>query len=138
MNRNSQIRNLALAIAFAAFAAGGIGCAGQSTDEGDVSNDPTRKAHMVGLPGTGDDAPLTNYQHSLQTGRSPVHPATGTNLGPRPEPWMDEGEGNGPRPEPWGADTNDDSQGTPPPSGSSSSSSGGSGSSSGGNPANGK
>ena len=147
MNRNSHIRSLALAIAFAALAAGGIGCAGQSTDQGDVSNDPSRKAHLVGLQGTSEDGPVRNVEHSLDTSHTPVHPATGTNLGPRPEPWMDGDDSSGPRPEPWSSDTDEDSKGTnnPPSGGSgtssgSSSSSGGSGSggSSGGNPANSK
>lgn len=149
MNRNSSIRNLGLAIALSALALGG--CAAQSATDQDLSNEPARRAHMVGKQGAneeGREGVLMNVEHALiDTSHSPVHPATGANLGPRPEPWMDEGDdSNGPRPEPWNTDSDDDN-GSPPPSGSSGSGAGssggstgtgtgsGSGGSSGGNPA---
>lgn len=137
----SNTRSLALAIALAAATlVGGFGCAAHSTssDRGDGSeaNEPSRKAHFVGLNGSSDQGPDTvvNVGHSLDSNAAPIHPATGgTNLGPKPEPWMNEGgEASGPKPEPWQQDNPEDndgssSGGTPAPNGGSTSSSSSSG-----------
>lgn len=136
MNRITTTRSLALAIALAAATlVGGFGCAAHSTSsdrDGTGENEPSRKAHFVGLNGSSDEGPETvvNVGHSLDSNAAPIHPATGgTNLGPRPEPWMnDDGEASGPRPEPWQQDNPEDndgsSSGAPAPNGGSTSSSG--------------
>lgn len=139
MNRIISIRNLALAIALASLSlAAGAGCAVQTTGDDDVltSDQTARRAHYVAAPGS-DDGTATAVEQSLDTGGPLIHPNSGNNLGPRPEPWMSDGEANGPRPEPWAQQgDSDDSSGSAPTPPSGGTSGGGTSSSSGGNPGN--
>lgn len=139
MNRINSIRHLALAIALAGLSlVGGTGCAGEATDQDVLTGDESsRKAHYVSAQGSEDETSAI-VEHSLDTRRPLVHPNSGNNLGPRPEPWMSDGEANGPRPEPWAqqgdsTDSSGSSGSSSPPSGGTN---GGTTTSSGGAPGN--
>ena len=121
INCFASVRGLALAIALATFG-GAFGCAGQTT-EGDVQGtEPSRHSHLVNTGGS-DNAALydgrdgrdgVNVAHSLDSSKAPLHPQTGANLGPRPEPWMDDdGNSSGPRPEPWHRTNTDEGPSSP-------------------------
>jgi hypothetical protein len=141
MNRINRFRNLARVVVVGGGLSlfGTFGCIGQTSDQGNASqeSDLNRKSHFVGADGTDDQGtgpPVS--EHSLGILHSGIQPVlTNEGEGPRPEPWMNLGTNEGPRPEPWTTDGDDDGDGKKPASSSSSSSSGGSssgGSSSGG------
>lgn len=140
MNRMNSIRHLALSIVLAGLSVvGAAGCFNQATED-EVSTDEasSRNAHYVAAPRSRDDSE-TGDEHLLNSRQFLIRLTSGNNQGPRPEPWLEDGEANGPRPEPWTPRENDDSSGgsgsTPPPTTSTSTSTSSSSSSS-GNPAN--